>query len=170
MTKDQTPTISFDVRLEINGIVDRLAGDGDTFPRDLAERLVRIIPLTTRPSLFQGEFTNMSRGGAVQGVTTTGHAASTDGGEQTRRFAVGSDGAFRVGQWKLAHTPGYVEIGRMMQEAVPRVCLLRYDPATGAAVDMCWPRQWDFGIGRGRVVLRFGWRLWKSPVPSRDGP
>lgn len=166
MPKKGAPTISLETRLEANGIVDRLTEDGDTFPADLAERLVAILPRTRRPGRVNAEFVTSSRGGAVQGATTTGHTASADAGRGTRTFTVGSDGSFRIGQWKVSHVPGEVEIARMMQGHLPETCLLRYSVRTGKAVDMAWPRRWELTLGRATMAVSFGWRRWKVPAPE----
>lgn len=168
MPSRPTPAISFDVRLEANSILDHITQDGETFPADLAERLVAILPLTRRPSRIQGEIVTTSRGGAVQGATTTGHGASVDDGGTTKTFTVGSDGSFRIGQWKVAHLRGEVEITRMMQGHLPETCALRYSARTGKAVDMAWPRRWVISLAGSSVSISFGWRRWKVPTNAVD--
>ena len=160
------PRISLATRLELNAIADEIAADGDTFPDPLARRLIALLPLTPRPSAVQLGASWSAPGGVAQGLTDTGHTAAADAGGGERGFTLGSDGTFRVGQWKLGHRPGTVEIGRVMEgRAEPRQCRLRYDRATGAPVDMQWQRWVRLGLGRVSVSVVAGWRPWKRPVP-----
>ncbi|RYC32376.1 hypothetical protein D3273_08260 [Lichenibacterium minor] len=160
------PGISLSTRLELNAIADEIAGDGDTFSGALARRLVALLPLTPRPSAVQLGASWSAPGGVAEALTDTGHTASAGGGAEKGGFTLGSDGTFRVGQWKLGHRPGTVEIGRVMEgRAEPRQCRLRYDRGSGAPVDMQWRRWVRLGFGRVSVSVMAGWRFWKRPVP-----
>ena len=160
------PRISLAARMELNALADEIAADGDTFADASARRLIALLPLTPRPSALQLGASWPAPGGLARALTDTGHTASAEGGEGEAGFTLGSDGTFRVGQWKLGHRPGAVEIGRVMEgRAEPRQCRLRYDRATGAPLDMQWRRWMRLGFGRVTVSVVAGWRLWKRPAP-----
>lgn len=158
------PRISLATRMELNAIVDEMAADGTTFPADRARRLIELVPLTPKPSAVQVGASWSSPGRAAEALTDTGHTASAGGGTEAGGFTVGSDGTFRVGQWKVGHRPGVVEIGRVMEGRMePRGCRLRYDRGSMAPVDMQWQRWTRLGIGGLGVSVMTGWGAWKRP-------
>ena len=160
------PRITLAARMELNAIADEIAADGSTFPGALARRLVDLLPLTPRPSALQVGASWSAPGGVAEALTNTGHTASAGGGEGKGGFTLGTDGTFRVGQWKLGHRPGIVEIGRVMEgRTEPRQCRLRYDRTSKAPVDMQWQRWMRLGLGRVSVSVMAGWRPWKRPAP-----
>jgi hypothetical protein len=121
------------VRLEANSLIDRLVGDGDTFPAEAARRLIELIPVAPRARVsFIGQFSG-------KGPDVKGHAAGIgdvklEGDRTEKSVTLNIPQSHKIGGYTVTHTPGQIRIELMWAETKPdqtgQSCALDYDPLT----------------------------------------
>lgn len=159
-------TIAINDRLVIHALIDGLVADGPTFDARAAEDLISRLPFSSRSSALQ------IMGSWRGSDTTTGHAAGVGNASVTdetdKAISVGTDGRWRIGGYKIDHSPGTIEIALMwedtFEDASGKVCQLTYDPVTKRPLAMLLARDLSFAIGPLHVTYGRKFDPWKLPA------
>lgn len=157
--------LPMEVRLEAHALLDHLTMDGTTFSREVARRLIALIPVTPRRRF---SFTGLFQG---RGPGLRGRAAGTGdvdlGGEgRERRVSWNAPMSYQIGGYVVTHTPGQIVIELMWiatrEDSSGQSCQLLYDE-TGE------PRAMEISVQQTLTLLfirlaYISYMPWKMPA------
>jgi hypothetical protein len=156
-------------RFVLSAIADRLIfGDADTFRRDDALELARLLPVTAPPGFLARLLPDIRARGSMPGRSATGFAAGIGNvslKDEKVAFDLDSRGrrVVRAGQWKLFRGNGTIEIEQVMADDADEARTARVEYRRGEPERMCLLMLTEFHVGP--LCLATGrFRPWKRPA------
>jgi hypothetical protein len=153
-------------RMEANALVGRITTEDDECSQADVDRLVELIPLHAKPSLFSFGAGYRMTGGSTRGVAAGVGNVRIEGDERKGELSVGEDPIWRCGGYKITHTPGVLTIRQMFEDIDTmddgRVCRVKYRRRPACVFLMC-VRVLRLSIWSG-VSFEVGvptWKPWK---------
>jgi hypothetical protein len=156
-------------RFVLSALADRLVfGDTETFSRDDARELARLMPAATRWGFLSRLRPDVAIRANIPGQSTVASAAGVgtgrfDSGDREISFDSRGRRVVRAGQWKLLREGRTIEIEQVMADDSDDGRTARIVFRSGEPIRMCLLQTREFGIGR--LVFEAGvFCRWKEPV------